>query len=353
MRSIGVEGKEGGQRFLGALAVALAGVLCLSVGDANAISTLWTKSYAGTEPALAVSRDGKYLYACVGDVKKIDASTGTQLSSFGSGCLSVDSALNGFVYVVGWDGISKYSQNGVLQWKKAGRFFDVAVTTDSSAIYAVGRRPSTASSYPMQIRKYAPSGTLLWTKEWLAPGASKSSGRAVTIDNTGFVYISADGTDSSGAGTKGYLLKYDAAGTRKYAISSGYIRDLVAGNDGYLYTANLSFESELCNTGYLGKRLASTGSTVLTKWDTDCKSDYTGIALNRVNGTLFVSGAYWPTYSTGKILVRQYTRAGSVLWGRTWGSGDEYGDSVAVSKDGSIFVGGRDGYSNISIGKFK
>ena len=145
----------------------------------------------------------------------------------------------------------------------------------------------------MLLAKFSSTGTVQWQKT--LGGSNDDSGYSVAVAPDGSVYVCAQ-TTSAGAGNYDILLaKFSNSGTVQWQKTLGG-----SGND----------------------------------------QDYS-VAV-APDGSVYVCG--W-TYSTGAggadLLLAKFSESGTVQWQKTLGGrSNDYGDSVAVAPDGSVYVCG-------------
>ncbi len=140
----------------------------------------------------------------------------------------------GNVYVTGyssgsgtlWDYATiKYDTAGVQQWVKryngTGSSNDIAhaITVDDSGfIYVTGGSTGTGSNYDYLTIKYSSSGDTIWTRRYNGPKNGKDIAYSIVLDDTGNVYIT--GESEGLIGTHGIFEDY---ATIKYSSSGEFI----------------------------------------------------------------------------------------------------------------------------------
>ncbi len=148
------------------------------------------------------------------------------------------------------------------------------------------------------IRKYAPGGTELWTRQFGYPDSSDAA-NGVAVDAEGNVFVSGS-TDSTpefqmpSGERKAFLRKYDSAGgelwSRRFGDTFDSVSSVVADGVGNVYVAG-----------------STAGGKVI-----------------------------------GDALLRKYDPTGEELWTRQFGSPQhDSGISVAVDREGNVYVAGR------------
>lgn len=149
----------------------------------------------------------------------------------------------GNVYVTGYSAGSgtnydfatvKYNSGGVEQWVQ--RFDGTAngndrantITVDNAGnVYVAGGVLNISSNSDFALLKYNTAGALLWAQTYNGPGNSVDMVQSMTIDDSGFVYLTGE---SAGVGT-GFeyaTLKYSSGGNMKWAMR---FNGIAGGND--------------------------------------------------------------------------------------------------------------------------
>ena len=174
---------------------------------------------------------------------------GTGVLDFGQG-IAVDTSGN--VYVAGTTFgtlpgqtsaggqdafVRKYDASGNVVWTRqfgtSGADGVRTVAVDSSGVYATGGTDGTFSGQTTSggsdafVRKYNPSGNVLWTRQFGTPGFDE--GFQITVNASG-VYVSGavNGALSGqihAGGSDAYVRKYDASGTEQWTRQFGTISD--------------------------------------------------------------------------------------------------------------------------------
>ena len=227
----------------------------------------------------------------------------------------------------------------------------IAVGADG-AVYVIGYTDSdSAGNDDVLIARYNADGTLAWKKT--LGGTSTDSGRGIAVGADGGVYVSGY-TVSTGAGGNDFLLaKYRADGTLDWKRTlggttgdSGY--SIAVGADGAVYVTGSTNSASGWNSDLLLAKYSANGALDWKKTLGGTAADYGyGIAVG-TDGAVFVTGQ---TVSAGAgtndLLLAKYTAAGALDWKKTLGgTGIDYGYSVTVGADGSVYVSG---YTN-SVG---
>ncbi len=211
--------------------------------------------------------------------------------------------------------IRKYDPSGTELWTRQFGAWDrdiawaVAVAPGGEA-YVVGQTEGilpgqrSAGGLDAFVRKYDPSGAELWTRQFGGGGADVAAG--VAVDDAGNVYVA--GTTSSTLAEEpksldAFVRRYDAAGNEGWTRQFG-----TAGGDN---ARDVTVDD--------ANRLLVTGSTE-------------GALPGQVSGKGF------------DAFVASFDTDGRTLWLRQFGSaGDDFGVAVAADAVGNVFVTGSAG----------
>jgi len=203
--------------------------------------------------------------------------------------------------------------------------------------------------YDMFIRKYAPSGTALWTRQLGTLSADKGYG--VATDSSGSLYVCGDSygvLEPGGSHTGRFLSRYDATGNLVWVRqpAGGYGLSTATDRFGNIYMAGdigwMSSDASLCKYDAAGNLL----------WDRHLGTmSYTeraeGVAVDAA-GNVYVTGCTYgdlihdaSSSSAPDAFLAKYDTSGSLLWLRQFGSRhSDFGNGVAVDPAGSVFVCG-------------
>jgi hypothetical protein len=349
----------------------------------------WAKKGGGTgvEEGLSVAVDA------VGDCYITGYFTGTV--TFGSTNLTSSNGKDIFM--------AKYNgSNGNLVWaKKIGVTGDAegaGIALDSAgAIYLTGYFRNTATFKPTPnsitltaaggldafVAKFNTSGTCLWARK--AGGSSLDRAYGISVCNdqvlvTGYYEGAASfgsGTLTSAGSGDAFVMKYDTAGTFKWAKSYGgtntdYGHTVAADTAGNVYVAGrfeieASFGStQLTSYGTVDvflTKLNSNGNLQWVKKYGGIQFDYPkSIQLNKYYDALYMTGAYSLAATFGTLNLTSVTNSqdvfvcktdtsGNVLWA-TGGGGqfDDEGNGIAVDTFGAVYVAGGFNSSNPTFG---
>jgi hypothetical protein len=232
--------------------------------------------------------------------------------------------------------LSKFDPEGNMKWIRSaqghGNDYSYGITTDNNNdVYVTGGSGSAAMTFngisisnigfeKIFIAKYSESGNLLWAQS--VGGSSNEEGTAITTDTRNNVYITGkfqsssitmDTTTLVNAGTFDvFLAKYNPDGNVLWAKSAGGDSD----ERGNSITADTS------------------GNIYITGWFASPE-----IFFGKTN--LLNPG----TKGTTHTFVAKYSTMGDPLWSEcAKGKLDDWGNGIALDKNGNIYVtGGFDG----------
>lgn len=228
-------------------------------------------------------------------------------------------AVNGSIYVTGSTDVAgqggnlllqKYAPDGTLLWTRTHNGVDnghdqgrgVAVAADDS-IYVTGSENILGQDQNMLLQKYTPDGDLLWTKTYNGVSNGFDSGAGVAVAGSRFVYV-AGTTEVAGQDRNLFLSKYAANG------------DLL-----WMKTYN-----GVNNRADIGAGVAVAAGRVY------------------VTGTIEING------QDDDMLLQKYSSNGALLWTKTYNGPDNDPDSnwddgyaVAAAPDGGVYVTGASG----------
>ncbi len=236
-------------------------------------------------------------------------------------------------------------------WGGLGGDLGFGVAMDSlDNVYLAGVTDSFgAGGGDMVLVKYDGNGVQQWNQTW--GGIGFDYGYGVVVDSLDNMYL-VGGTSSFGAGNSDMVLvKYDGNGVQQWNHTWG------GGDDDYGYGVVVDSLDNVYLVGGTSSFGAGGGDMVLVKYDGNgmqqwnrtwggSGNDYgNGVAVDSFDN-VFVTGT---TYSFGAggvdMVLVKYDEDGEQQWNRTWGGGDgDYGYGVAVDSLDNVYVAG-DTYS--------
>jgi flagellin-like hook-associated protein FlgL len=260
-------------------------------------------------------------------------------------------------------------------------------TAMDGSIYMVGRTTmsnlegqTNAGGRDAFITKYAPDGTIAWTK--MIGTTGDETARAVTTGTDGMIYVTGsttgnlDGQLNTGTRSDGFISKFNSDGTKLWTREFGAMgsledegRAIATGPDGgiyvtgytnsnYLqgiYTTDLVTYSPSHNptTDAFLTKYSADGSVLWTQLLTSVNFDVgnsitvgtdgsvflAGITAGNLNGQ--INGGGGGGSGIGDGFVTKYSADGTKLWTKLTGtSAWEASNAIKVGTDGSIFVAG-------------
>ncbi len=287
-------------------------------------------------------------------------------ASESDGGYSVAVAPDGSVYVCGYTSygtsesedllLVKFSSSGTMQWYKVYGIngtdigYSVAVAPDGS-VYVCGYTYSSSAGDYLLLVKFSSSGTVQWQKALGGSGyTGYDSGESVAVAPDGSVYVCGR-TQSAGAGYYDLLLaKFSSSGTLQWQKTLGGSsyesgESVAVAPDGSVYVCG---RTQSAGAGYYDLLLAKFSSSGTVQWQKTLggsEYDYGYSVAVAPDGSVYVCGE---TRSTGAgradILLAKFSSSGTLQWQKTLGgSSTDVGRSVAVAPDGSVYVCGESG----------
>lgn len=220
----------------------------------------------------------------------------------------------GNVYVGGYTGIVKYDRSGVQQWSvDSSEPVSALAVDDSGNVY---------SSDPV-LTKYNSNGVQIW--------AAAVGGEAITLDDSGNVFITGYSEYTGDSGTQ----KYSPDGVQIWsAQSAGGVMIQVAKNG----SAYVVWGTRLI-------KMSSTGDIEWTEWyPTNCGCSIADLDLDE-SGNSYVTGTAWSLdFCSHDFLTIKYDTSGVMKWSTLHeGSGSCNSDEavgVRVDQIGNVYVAG-------------
>jgi len=266
---------------------------------------------------------------------------------------------SGMIYITGYCKIGlisyaltlKYNGPGYLLWTKrysiSGSGYGRAIAAGSGMIYVAGYYEYSGQDHNYFIVKYTPLGTEEWAKQYNGPADSTDEVRAITIDNSGNVYVTGC---SIGLGT-GYdyaTIKYNSAGGREWVAryngpgnGSDAATAIAVDASGNVYVTGYSIGS---GTGYdyATIKYNSAGQEVwVRRYEGPYDNFANAIAVDD-SGNVYITGASDFSGSNDyDYFTIKYNSAGTVRWTKRYigPGGDDRATQIALY-DGYVYVSG-------------
>lgn len=253
-------------------------------------------------------------------------------------------------------GTVKYSPTGVQLWFKMydgpDGEYDVAnaVTTDGAGnVYVTGQSRNATFYYDIVTIKYDPSGNVLWEKRWSHASGLTDVGSAVSVDNSGNVYVTGSAA-TTGNNTDYITLKYNSAGDLQWAKAYNgtlnnydngmYVRNDAAGN---VYVCGESYGQGTFSDYVTIKYSPSGDSSWVRRFSnaTSTNEIPQGFAVDR-HGNAYLCGFTASGSSNINYATIKYNTAGVQQWAVFYDStgGQDIPESIAVDTSGNVFVTG-------------
>ena len=315
----------------------------------------------------------------------ITGSYGSATLTFGSFTLTNDGTLSAFLV--------KYDPSGNVVWAVDPQVCSFnkayAVTTDDAGnVYMVGGFLSDTivfgaftlinkGNFAQYVVKYDSGGNVVWAKTATGVSGGDDNAYAVTMDNSGFLYVTGeyksdtimfDGYMLINDGSfDAYVAKYDSDGTVIWAVSStgtsgDFGRGIVTDNSGNVYITGHSGSGTLgfgafsvTNNGAYDSYIAKFDNNGTPLWLKNIYGSSTenskGIAIDNLGNPIVVghSSSFTLTFGTTVLnntgqtdmFLVKYDGSGNVVWGKTSSGSDyDYGWGIATDSNDDIYVVG-------------
>jgi uncharacterized delta-60 repeat protein len=273
---------------------------------------------------------------------------------------------SGNVYVTGTIVVSyenydyatiKYYPDGDTAWVRSyngpGNGYDYAsaITVDDSGnVYVTGSSVGSGTSYDYAIIKYYPNGNTAWVKRYNGPGNSEDWTRAVALDSSGNVYVTggSDGiTTSLDYATIKYKPNGDTAWVRRYNGPENlgdYAFAITVDGSGNVYVAGVSYGDSTSND-YVTIKCFPNGDTVWVRRYNGPENgfDWSWTIAVDGSGNVYVAGYSMGSGTDFDYCTIKYDSSGNECWVRRYNSPDNLIDqatALAVDGSGSVYITG-------------
>lgn len=225
----------------------------------------------------------------------------------------------------------------------------------SGNIYVASTTQSLKTGFDILLTKYTSSGVQRWARVYNGPSNLDDSPAAIAFDSSGNIYVAGQSEivkDESGHGTvsSSLVLKYDPLGNRKWVqhyhgSADGYdgaCGIAVDGSDNIYVTGR---SNSISATDYSTLKYDKNGSL---KWARSYNGPGNGldesraIAVDRL-GNVYITGISLGTDGQYHIATIKYDTNGSrkwVKWFSRKGGSPDSGNTIALDKEGNIYVAG-------------
>ena len=249
----------------------------------------------------------------------------------------------------------KYNSSGYFEWSRiwggsgyesglsvAVSKYDIIYVTGYTDSYGNGDRDSI-------ILAYSNDGVFMWSEYY---GDVRSDRGQSVITSSDKIYVL--GQTTTDYGDRLFLLKYDSCSTSFYKWSTQwgvlnqreYATDVINDNES-IYIVGYTNNTESGDYDSLLVKADLQGHFIFSKQWGGTDDDYGQSVAVDDSGNVYITG-----YTRGitnfengwQVFLIKYSSSGNLQWYRTWGStGDDYGKFVVVDSEGNIYV---TGYTN-------
>jgi uncharacterized delta-60 repeat protein len=258
----------------------------------------------------------------------------------------------------------KYSADGNLLWcvryNGPGSSVDVAIAiaVDRSCnVYVTGRRENAAPSSDYATLKYSTNGDSLWCARYNGPGNRFDGARAIALDSSGNVYVTGQ---SYGSGTNSdyTTIKYSTNGDSLWCAryngpgnSVDSANAITVDNSGNVYVTGYSIGLGT-NSDYATIKYNANGDSLwCARYNAPGGStDYPCAIAVDGRGNVYVTGYSMGSGTNYDYATIKYDKNGNLLWCKRYngpGNGADKAQGIAVDDLGNVYV---TGYSYISGG---
>lgn len=224
-------------------------------------------------------------------------------------------------------------------------------------VYATGVSWGGASKEDYATVKFGENGDYLWVARYNGPGNNLDHASAITIDNSGNVYVTGWSRTSSSYGSEDFLtIKYNNNGvqlwTARFDGSVGndcyyydYARAITVDAAGNVYVTGTSWGNDDLRDDYVTIKYNTSGQQQWAKRynGPSSKEDKVSSLSLDASGNVYVTGA---SYNNGKgydVLTVKYNNSGQQQWTARYDGPaylDDMGSEVKADLGGNVFVTG-------------
>lgn len=248
--------------------------------------------------------------------------------------------------------LRKYTPSGAVAWTRQGGYSVSALATSGNDLYAVGSVPN-VNGGDAYLRRYDAAGNRVWTQRFGTPGRDVAAD--VAVSDTGFVYVvgSAAGPLAPGGGSGEFFVrKFNPSGgvmwTKQFDPGVPYLYGTaVAVNGGNVYALG-SYVASTSEGKSVVYKLNTSGGVAWSKAYTpqsdgtfayleDLSADRTGVYLTGKNYFDNPEGCYGQRVYLGKLHPD-----GATVWETRLALSNEWsgGQTVLARRTNEVYVGG-------------
>ncbi len=222
---------------------------------------------------------------------------------------------------------------------------------NSGNMYATGQSMVGGGFFKFITVKFNSAGIRQWVTKYEGPIFSNNTGNAVTVDNSGNVYVTGFGR-TAGGNYDVLTLKYNSSGVQQWIqIYNGtgnfddFGTSIVVDESGFVYVGGYSFGS---GTGYdfvLLKYTVGGASQWTQRWNgvSNGEENLKKIALAS-NGDVVLTGQSFSSTSSIDFMTIRYNPAGGIVWAQKYNgplNGGDIPSSLCIDASGFIYVSGQ------------
>jgi hypothetical protein len=250
--------------------------------------------------------------------------------------------------------VRKYAPGGSAIWTRqfgsSSEDLGLGVAVSGDSVYVVGAMAVTYPDYDAVIRRYTTSGAVLWTRQFGTSGSESAAD--VAVDGSGNAYVVGSTTGSlggpNGGGSDMFIRAYSPSGgvlwTRQLHYGDYDSGPSVALTGSYVYLVSHSdlHTTSTTNAVHVYKYTTS-GSLVWSRTRRDSRSfnDATDVSADAL-GNVYLTGTTRPldsSYSDG--YVRKLNASGTTLWTqRISHSRYDRGNAVLIRASNEVYAVG-------------
>ncbi len=255
--------------------------------------------------------------------------------------------------------VNKYNSSGNLSWSRTYQNnigsliqdFNCYIKNDGSNVYVASRYTDSTGKKYILLLKYDTNGTIVWDKKYNYPGSYGDMTGALTIDKSGFVYVTGV-TLNVYENYNCLVLKFKNNGSliwaRSFQASSG--KDIITDEQGNVYIAGTIFSYSYGKNLMMATKYDSSGVLKWTKsygLNNQGYDDASNIILDDSNNVIVGGSSY---YYDWNYTILKYSNTGTLIKYTTYNQGGyDNVTSLATDSRGNIYYTGRSDYSSALI----